>query len=395
MYVSGKAEYLENHGWNVKIIYSDFTESNCQIPSLEKYRDGCIYGSNVPPFQFPAFLRNRILQQMIALVGNQADEVIIESHDDRSAPWGELLAQKIDAKHIVVLLNELFRGPEKYYEDLIGFYEFKHDRGEVPSEAPLRALLNGYRVVPDSEIRPFWIDEDPVRDIRNEQIESLKESDFDWSICYLGRTEKAYVPSVIEGVAEFAGRHPDKSICFLIVGDHSCIDALLDQKCSNIQNLEIIKLGVLVPIPKALFQVANVIIATGGSARCSVYEDCVTIVPDPETYRSLGILGYDSNYSSTHVEGMDRHTISEDLERALIEKAQLTKESTYPAKRGIENCVKQNFEFIANSCQEKTYYDAEKLVSGRRIRSVKTLLKYFLALCFPAVFRRIIRSRRQ
>ena len=50
--------------------------------------------------------------------------IYIESQSEVTALWGELLAEKLRARHVCFNCNELFRGPKKYYEENINFIRF-------------------------------------------------------------------------------------------------------------------------------------------------------------------------------------------------------------------------------------------------------------------------------
>ena len=128
-YLAEKANCLERNGWKVFVLFSSrlSVHTKCPIHTLEKYLDGNMTAMAIPPYKMPKWMVNRTIGKMISTIGknNGNDEIIIESHNDTSSQWGELMASRINARHYIFLMNESYRGAGKYYEDKIDFYIFK------------------------------------------------------------------------------------------------------------------------------------------------------------------------------------------------------------------------------------------------------------------------------
>ena len=114
MYTAGKANYLQNRGWQVYVFTKDSREGKSVIPSLTQYiRPGG--GMNflaMPPYRLKTFEQDFCLNEMLSrlnLVSGEDYEIIIESHDDKFAYWAELLAAKIGARHFFMCCNEFYR----------------------------------------------------------------------------------------------------------------------------------------------------------------------------------------------------------------------------------------------------------------------------------------------
>ena len=236
------------------------------------------------------------------------NEIIIESHNDIMALWGELLAKQLLARHFFWTANEQYRLPTQYYKEKIDLFLFKFDRKEIFGSCnTVNRLLEGFRIVTPDNFEGVLIDEDPVQDVVNDKVDNLKK--YDWTICYIGRSNKPYMTNIISDVGLFASCHKDKSIQFVVVGDigfHSEELKAIDNK--NV-NLIVTELGNLHPLPRILFKKVDVVIAGSGSARCSVYEGTLTILADPETGMSNGMLGYDTIDSVYKEKGGEQHHI--------------------------------------------------------------------------------------
>ncbi len=388
MYISSKIKMLEKDGWNIKVLYSSYTNDKCIVSDLERFKNCMVQGINICPFLWPKREYNNILNKAIEIIGNVNDMVINESHNDSYALWGEILAKKLKAKHIIVLLNELFRGKEKYYEEKIQFYYFKYSRGEIGgTKAAFSKLFEGHKPVPNPEKYVYLIDENPIQDIVCKSVDSMERRD--WNICYIGRPEKNYVPTIINEVVLFAVNHPDRSIHFAMLGDKDIYKRLFSQISMIPTNLTVTMLGTLIPIPRKLFQKIDVFIAGGGSARAAAYEKAVVIVPDSDNYLANGLLGYEVTNACHCEEGDVQRPINEALERVLVEKVQEKMAFNYE-QDGVEKCYLQNFEFIKRSSQDKQYYPETEILKSSKKVPLKRKIVYYLAQYCPLLTKKIL-----
>ena len=322
LYVTAKSKYLEENGWDVITFFDGYESGNCVINYLNKFLKYEIFGLRCSPYDLPEIIYRRLINRMEKLINLSPDnEIVIESHVHESAMWGELLAERINAKHICLLCNETFKGPNKHYCDKIDFYDFKHKRHELAgiSYDSLKLLFEGYKEVADEESYSFVAITGPTsEDIDNAKVDNLDRAF--WNICYFGRSDKGYVPKIIDDVAAFAKKHSDKSINFVIIGDSSVIDRVLDLKFNDIKNVSLKRMGDLVPIPKRLFGKVDVVIAGAGCAAVSVGNNAITIIADAKNYLSNGVYGCDTDsifYCNSHTKQTDFCT---SLERVLVDR---------------------------------------------------------------------------
>ena len=383
-YLAAKARYLESQKWDVHVVCAVTNKrKRTPIPYLNKFLKEESLIVSLPPFMYPSFLVKKAIGKIQNKIGDidPQEECIVESHDDVTSQWGELFASKIKARHYIYMMNEYYRGPNKYYECKIDFYNFKFGRKEILGglEA-FNRLFEGYRIISEKDFPgTLLIDEAPIQDVECPQIDKIRLSD--WNICYIGRGKKPYVPNIILDIAQFASRHPKKSIQFLILSDiESHRDLLNSVKRENV-NLIITELGMMHPIPRKLFKKVDVVIAGSGSARHSCEEGALVIMADPETCMSDGLLGYETMSTCFGGEDVVESSFCDALERALVSKVHNNLTNRYPRPLGVEGTVKQNFELFEQSEREKKYYNEIKLIEGKinpqRILSIyiKRLLK--------------------
>lgn len=370
-YVAAKAKYLEEQGWHVVVISGNNPKSKarCLISSLDKYLPNGNPYQSLHACNLPKFMIRKSLKRYLEAIGPVAkgDEIIIESWNSQTALWGELLASRLNGRHIFWTANEAFRdnSTKNYqcYEEKIDFYMFKMDRGEIFTDvSSANALFIGYRTYKSGDFLESFITEDPVQDIDCSRVNAIVKSD--WNICYIGRANKPYVPYIFEDVGKFAKRHPEKNIQFLVVGEVFANKEVL-QGIKEVQNLRVVELGDLYPIPRSLYNKVDVIIAGSGSARHSMDEGALVISADSQLNNSHGILGYDTNESIYKEDGALDMAFDEALERALVEKTWTKQENKWIKMPGIKECTERQFEIINRAAPQLEYYDERKLLSGK------------------------------
>lgn len=373
MYTAGKAAYLQQHGWQVFVFFAGSREGKSIIPSLNQYirSGGGMWFLSDPPYKMKRyeqeFCLNDMLSRLNLLPGNEY-EIIIESHADTFAYWAELLAAKIGARHFFTCTNEFYRpiprAPKIFFGDNLDFFYFKWKRNElIGREATLKKLFNGYKNVtaPLVDIPKTIREMDAIQDV-DFPIEKIAK--LDWNICHFGRAEKEYVAFVIEGVGELARRHPDKKINFIMIGNASSRQSLLDQTLGTLPNVIVTPLGDLVPVPRILFSKVDVVCAISQSARFTANEGILTIVgnvDNPE--RTPGVLGYDTDQQAR---GKGIFSYVDVLENVLLKKLYDGKKSSLPKLEPAEKYYDNFWTIVKNASPVKEYY-TEKL-SKERIR---------------------------
>lgn len=324
-YVAGKVDFLNREGWKVTVLFPGANVGQCAFPQLDDYVGGGVRGMGIQPFKWPFGSHRVLLDELCEIVGDvsSAEEIIVESNDDPTAQWGELLAERLGAQHICLLCNEVFRGPYKTYDKFFDFYEFKLLRGELAGihKDSLPRLFEGHTDIPEDMNKVFIAAPcDTVQDSGDtESVYAIPEAD--WTICHIGRVEKDYVGPAIEGIAEFATEHDDKAINVVFVGDIACRKGQIESRLVPLNNVSIIEMGDLVPIPRCLYERVDVVVASSGCALASAHEGVYTIVADAGNDMANGALGYDTTSFLFHDEDTPQMDYSTALKRVLVDRA--------------------------------------------------------------------------
>ena len=382
-YVAGKAVYLEKNGWKVTVFFWGDNKGTCAMTSMNKYLSGGMTELGMPPGEWPRRIREQVLNRMVRLIGamDPADEIIVESQDDVLALWGELLAARLQAKHMCFICNETFRGPKKHYDQYLDFFNFKHKRRELTCihKESMGKLFAGYKGVEDKEAYYFEAaNEGPVQNVDNEKIDAIEKAD--WNICCIGRSDKTCVDPIMDGIAGFALSYPQKKIQLLIVGNVDDRMEWLHQKLDKASNLVLTCLGDLVPIPRTLFSKIDVVIGSSGCAECSVVEGVPTIVSDAENSLANGILGYTVFSAIFKNSQTVQLTYELALKQVLIDKIQDSLPFQWEANKPASYYYDQHMQFTAESEQSRQY-DTD--VCRQAHVDMGKLIKYYVRKYLP------------
>ena len=367
MFIATRAKYLEERGWKINIIFGGSNTGECKIPYLTQFVKGGIAELEISPCKMRKARQDEIIDDMLNVLNldDNVKEIIIESHDDRQSFWGELLAARIKARHFIVLTNEIYRDSYRRYADNLDFFEFKYKRNEILAPSyRIKRLFDGYKGIVESKVpNILCVSEGPVQDIDHDALNLIKNAD--WNICYIGRAAKQYVPHVIRGVYEFAYKHPQKKIQFIMVGDASCRLKQINETLGRLDNVIVTLLGDLVPIPRKLYSKIDVVIANSGAAFFSAHEGVLTITANEDTEFTPGVLFYDTDET---LFGEERKlTYCEALEKLLIEKAYDNRTFHPIPKLNIEEMF-DNYQ-LAMEHADKSYEYYDKKLSRECIRT--------------------------
>lgn len=368
-YIWGKAAYLEKRGWDVFVLFAGAKKIAFEFKYLSKYADGNIPALDWIPAQLPNSLQRGTLRDMLRVVcrkGIDYKETIIESHHDKTHLWGELLAEKLKAKHICFNCNELFRGDDKFFEPYLDFFEFKYQRKELYgiTDKSVSRLFDGYNGHVDLKEKVFIAKTpDSVQDVQCALVDNIPSAD--WSICYIGRILKSYVDNILQEVALFAQKHADKQINFIIVGDANIKKKQIDNLFIPISNLNVEYLGNQIPIPRSLFRKVDVVIAGSGCAYASRNEGVPVILPDPEACASDGLYRYENMNPVKLDEGRICEPFIESLERVLVQ--EVHKSMTFiPVEdnRTASDFYDEHMQMISDTSSKQEFYLVDVLTNN-------------------------------
>lgn len=293
IYNSNKIKFLKDNGWNVIVFPTD--SGDVLIKTLEEYNSNPCEFLCFSPYILGKRKTNHFIEYMAKKIP-KFDEAIIETGTDYTALWGELLAKKIGARHIVMFLDET---NERVNNFSASFYEFKYQRDELYSisEKSILHIFSPYFKITNPE-RNVWEAHcsNSVAEIDSNLVDSLPNADY--MIGSIGRLDKTFVPNIIKGVCLFADEHKDNKIGLCLFGgaDKKYINQIYETINVH-KNIEVFISGYIWPIPQNIFSKFDVFISGAGSAYVSANMNIPTINMDVITNKPIGFV---DNASTSH-----------------------------------------------------------------------------------------------
>ncbi|MBE6062864.1 MAG: hypothetical protein E7207_04730 [Clostridium butyricum] len=374
IYTRNKKNFLEENGYEVYIFYAiegkryirEFLNINNYYPELSYY---------------PAYFNKKkiegILDKMkLKLNIKNGDEIIIESHTYICACWAELLASKTKGKHFAFLLQENFNIKNN---DVLEFFYFKLLRKELAgiSKDSLPILFkNLINLNKDQCYHLEAVCENSVEDI---DTDICKKIDFaaDYHICTVGRLEKIYVKTMLEGVAEFCNIHKDKKVQLFLIGgtmDNNRFNKVL-KIVKDISNLDIYVSGFIYPIPRKIFKYMDAAIATAGSVLTCSNEGVTTISMNVVSGMPIGIYNYNTVEDSYSNEN-NNFTVCGLLEKILIDGVNQRIISSIVDEENQHNIeFQEQLKFLKESLNDKIYFDTSELCESNIKKRIFRILK--------------------
>lgn len=296
-YVSTKVSWLKRNGWGV-VVFDHFAGLDLResvfLPSLQPFRSNRMLELFFPPAYYSKKQRNHILNKLCDKIGKD-DDYVIESNTTRMALWGELLAQRLGAKHLFLDINENVKIKNKEEYD---FSLFKLLRNELFCITPRSVILkfSDWKKISeaDSENHMF----DAMMDVGLEDVdvpEVKKLPNADYKILSFGRW-KPYFDNMIIGVTNFASRHVDHTVALIFLGDVLLTEDERTQIIAQ-KNIKYYFIAPQRPIPRSVFDYSDVVIATSGCAEISCEAGYKTISMNVENNQPLGVMGYTTTRS--------------------------------------------------------------------------------------------------
>lgn len=383
IYNSNKIKYLEQHNWNVVVFPTD--SGKIYIKPLEKYNGLDYRFLHFSPYIFGKRKINKMIKRMASSVP-QSDCIIIETGTDYTALWGELLAKELDARHIVMFLDEKNKNVNRYSAP---FYEFKYKRHELYSISAksLMHIFSPYFDIaePEKNVWNAWCT-NSVSNINSNIVDELPHADY--LIGSIGRLDKKFVPNIIKGVCAFADIYSQKKIGLCFFGgavDSKIINNIKDE-IERHSNIILYISGYIWPIPESVFSHIDAFVSGAGSALISANMGVPTINMDVLTNKPIGII---DDALSLHCDPMKEvdSKVEDYLNKILINKTfpeVLNRISIEDEWKVICADFEKQITQIEKISSERQYFETDNIWDHRTIHRFQKLIakwtsyKFFL-----------------
>lgn len=288
IYYRNKAIFFEDLGWKVLILATN--EGHVYVEGLERFVVGTFAFLKEDPMVFPRRILERHIQELVAPLRQDCDDaIIVETGTEWTAYWGEILAERIQARHMVFFLDE----DNHRIGDRIDFFNFKRLRGEMAciTEQTMTSLFAGVAGYDESAAVDFQACcTNSVQDICTEFSNTLTLHDF--NIGSIGRLNKPFVPGLIDEIRLFADKHPDLDIQAVFFGGASPSDEkMVRHAFDSCRNVCATVSGFMWPFPKSSICAMDVFASAAGSKNISSELGIPTIAMDVTGRGAIGLVG--------------------------------------------------------------------------------------------------------
>ncbi|MCB7303463.1 hypothetical protein NE683_03500 [Bariatricus massiliensis] len=291
MYQRNKLAFMKEKGFDCYIFYA--VTGSIVIPDFFEFEKNCINLLGINPQILSKKKIDTVISTIESVVGEIDSECIIECNNKVSSVWGELIAKKFGCRSIIIILDEKIGSLD---QGMKNFFEFKFNRKEL-----FGAKNETFKMIFKKEVPSYYKYEIPftcsnvVEDIESELVKKIGNRDL--TIGTIGRLNKAYVWTLVNEVKKFALNHTNYKIQYIMIGDSPNNEdkTRIENLFIDVDNLELVMLGAMYPIPRSLFSKIDIFVSSAASARVSAIEKIPTITIDARDYKAIGILGVDTN----------------------------------------------------------------------------------------------------
>lgn len=263
IYQRNKAIHLEESGWKVVIL--PYKRGQVFIKDISRFANGSLPFLRCRPSDLRRRDLDRCLGLMVECVGEVRGPCIVESGTDWTAYWGELLAERLAAKHFIFMLDEFNLHVHSHPE----YFWWKYQRGEMAGiSAEVVLSIFGDQFSPGTQDARFF-HAYCSNSIENYNWTESEQWDFwDFNIGSIGRLDKVFVSQIGEAVKDFARLRPNLQIGLYFFGGSTddCRESLLDS-LRGIENLHVYVSGYLWPLPLDVLRRMQVFVGGAAGAR--------------------------------------------------------------------------------------------------------------------------------
>lgn len=286
LYVRNKSEYLEKNGYNVYVFSA--TEGLVLINGLKKYKPDIIHDLAYSPLVLSKKIVNEVLNRISGKICSKVSETIVETHSIQFGLWGEMLAEKIHAKHFLYSLEESNNLPNNKFIDFTT-YKWKQIAFAGIMKRSLPMFFQKYGIT-ITDNQAYWLPaycSNPVEEIPS----NIELPNGKINICLMGRLDKGFMRPSALAIADYVKANTSMSYNVVILGggDESTEKDFVNI-FSNISNANLILTGFLSPISYDFFSKMDVVITSAGCCSVAWKQGLVVISIDGKDFNPIGFF---------------------------------------------------------------------------------------------------------
>lgn len=393
-YVYNKMNYLESQGWRVLIFSS--MHGPILINSFEKYQGNIIPALYFSPSVFRKGLVESTIDRIVGEIGDcNRNDCIIESDALPRAIWGELIASRLNCRHLAFFMQEWHH----YDDEMKNFLRFKYERHELAgiTRDSIHQMFRDEKVEgrDDTLFIPFC---NNVFDDCEDKFSKLLDRTANCTLGSVGRLNKPCVPAIVEGFCSYAKKHPEMRINIVMIGGSKERGKYeyVRKQMKACDNVNLVLTGDMYPIPLAFAEKIDVFVSTAGAATATYSAGFPTVKVNPITGEAIGIMGLDNIEGKSMYRRSSDLTIPESIDKTFKE----TDKIEYKANLGKEYKDRMYTEFerqvsFTSIIEGEEYYDKSLLLRLRTPNHDRTrvhLIHCILGHVFGANILELIRK---
>ena len=290
-YIYNKSRYLESQGWRVFVFSA--RKGPILIEGLKRFKDDIYPALAYAPECYSKREVRKAVDRLAARIGDCGnDPCIIQSDAVNRAIWAELLAKRLQAKHLAFILQE----DHGYDPDTRRFLRFKYDRHElagITNDSVSQMLDDGtIEKRKDTKISALCTN---VVENCPDPISDRLDAGADYTFGSLGRLEKPCIPAILKGFKAYFAAHPDEKFNLVMIGgapNEKTTQRIRDEM-SECKNIYMFITGNMYPVPQSLLNRVDVFVSTAGSSKVTYDAGRPTVRVHPVTGEPVGVIGLD------------------------------------------------------------------------------------------------------
>ena len=366
-YLYGKINFLKKLGWDIKVIVGHTGEAIMKtLIQYENYVPGIVYST----CYFNKRSQQKIINEAIAIIDPQPDDnIYIESSTASTSLWCEMIAKKLNCRHVSFDFEEVFTNLTK---SQLVYHDFKHKRRELCGITPqaLPLMFKGYKEVSEKEAYSYRaMCSNPIDDVTNEHYNLLAEKlrSYDLVIGTIGRAEKPFLIPTLKGIREYINENPNVKFAVLFIGGAQQIKYEEEAATvfDNVKNADFYCTGRIFPIPRILAETCAAFVSSSGSASATARINIPTVSISPSTFRANGILNYTTRFSAVPDQEVNL-TIKSQLYEIIDNKycknhKPIGLYGDIPFEKEAEIQFKKQLDFVINNDEPLEYFDISQV----------------------------------
>lgn len=354
-YVNNKCRWLKQQGWDVMVFWHNDVKK-VQLKHVLPFSDKeyIIHELGYYPYWFTKRKRDAIVNILAKRIGT-ADQIVIESNTLPLGAWGELLAEKLKAKHLNFVTTEKVQIQNKSTFDFC-YAKLKRNEFFTISEAAVNQIYSKFISLPNPKDY-YW---DAMMGVEIEEIpfpvfDNMPQADY--VITHFGRT-KGYFSYMIGEIKQFVTKHPDKKFNLFFLGQVNNPASI--EKEIQFPNVNIVFHPEVSIVPIQIFSKSDVVIGAAGCAWISANNGGKTISMDVNNNKPLGLLRYTTLDGNTYSGKYENHrSLYEWLQVLLIDRASFTKIEVLDDVHAFDYQIK----FVSEP--DGNYIDSTKMIEEK------------------------------